>query len=128
MRLLVDTHIVIWTLTNSKKKISPTIIEALQSSQNTSFVSIASLWEIAIKHSLGKLDLGMNLDTLFKLIENSGFEILPIQPLEIIALSQLPFHHSDPFDRILIAQSVHNGLKLISKDSIFDQYQVELLK
>lgn len=91
------------------------------------FVSIASLWEIGIKYSLGKLDLNTDLKRIFELIDESGFKILPITPKHILTNAALEFHHRDPFDRLILAQAKSEGLSLISKDKIFEEYNINLI-
>jgi len=90
------------------------------------FLSIASLWEIAIKLSLDKLKLAIPFAKISDQITNNGFQIPPITFEDTLKLSSLTFHHKDPFDRIIISQSLHNNLTIISKDGYFDNYQVAL--
>jgi PIN domain nuclease of toxin-antitoxin system len=99
---------------------------AIEEENATNFVSIASLWEMAIKISLGKLELKMPFDHIEQQIAANGFEILPITLQDILTVSTLPFHHRDPFDRIIIAQSLNNDMIVISKDKFFDQYQAKV--
>lgn len=126
MNYLLDTHTVIWFITNDVKLPISTknIIEDLN---NNCFVSIASYWEIAIKHSLGRLDFAITIEDVFDFIDKSGFDILPITLPHILALSKLPQLHNDPFDRIMISQSLSEKLTLISKDSQFEKYKILLL-
>jgi PIN domain nuclease of toxin-antitoxin system len=84
-----------------------------------------SLWEIAIKISLGKLEINIPFEKLEAYILENNFHILPISFNDLIKLSNLPFHHRDPFDRLLIAQSMSNEINLISKDNFFAEYGVE---
>lgn len=90
-------------------------------------MSIASFWEIAIKNSIGRLDLNSDLETIFKVIEESGFETLPLTTSQILQNSTLEFHHQDPFDRIFIAQSLVENMAIITKDSQFEKYNVPLI-
>ena len=85
------------------------------------------MWEIAIKTSLGKLELNIPFAKIFEQVTNNGFQILPITFEDTLIISSLPFHHRDPFDRIIIAQSFNNKLTIISKDRFFDDYKVDLL-
>lgn len=126
MELLLDTHALIWFITEDSNLPTNTkrIIEDIE---NNCYVSVATFWEIAIKHSLGRLNLGTNLGNLFQLIVSSGFTILPITLNHILENSGLPFHHNDPFDRIIIAQAVYEDLKIISKDGQFENYKVSLI-
>jgi PIN domain nuclease of toxin-antitoxin system len=99
MRLLLDTHTVIWFLTNDAN-LSNSLRSAIKNSNNESYISIASIWEIGIKQSLNKLELSKNLSDLIIDIESSSFNILPITTRSILQLTSLHFHHRDPFDRI----------------------------
>jgi PIN domain nuclease of toxin-antitoxin system len=82
---------------------------------------------MAIKHSIGKLDLTVDLKTIFSLIQESGLKILPITPAHILKSAILPFHHRDPFDRLMIGQALNEDLTLISRDEAFANYDVTLL-
>jgi PIN domain nuclease of toxin-antitoxin system len=90
-------------------------------------VSIASVWEITIKASIGRLDLKMSMDQLKNEIYANDFNILPITFDDLKVLKKMPFYHRDPFDRILIAQALSNDQVLISKDVIFEKYDVNVL-
>lgn len=94
---------------------------------NPVFLSAASLWEITIKHQLKKLELGISLEELFEFVDRNQIEIIPINSIHLLQLSQIPFYHNDPFDRLIIAQAISENLKLISKDSIFKKYPVNLV-
>ena len=126
MRLLIDTHILIWFLegNNSLSKPHRGIIV---DSQNEIFVSIASLWEIAIKISVGKLTLAQPLADVIQQISIENIEILPIKPKHILQVSVLPFHHRDPFDRIVIAQAQIENLPIIANDGEFGNYKIKVL-
>ena len=126
MNLLIDTHAIIWFITDSQN-LPPSIKLMLENKENNCYVSIASLWEIAIKHSLEILKLNSNLENVFKTIEESGFECLPISVRHILQNSQLAFHHQDPFDRIIIAQAMVDDLKIITKDGQFHKYDVSMI-
>jgi PIN domain nuclease of toxin-antitoxin system len=127
MNLLVDTHIILWFLEDSNK-LPDKFKSAIADENNTCFVSMASLWEIGIKYSIGRLDLHVKLEELFKIIEESGFQVLPISPDHILVNVTLDFIHQDPFDRIIIAQSIAEKLTIISKDRYFEKYPVNLLE
>lgn len=125
MNLLLDTHAVIWFITEDDQ-LPIRIKELIEDTTNTCFVSIASLWELGIKHSLGKLDLKADIKKIFELISQSGLTILPITATHILTNTTLPFHHRDPFDRLIIAQAKSEGLKLISKDGQFKVYNINM--
>lgn len=126
MNLLLDTYVVIWFITEDDRL--PSKIKFLiEDTQNACFVSIASLWEMGIKFSLGKLELKVGLKKIIELIEQSGLTILPISTTHIIANTKLDFHHRDPFDRLIIAQAKCEVLTVISKDKEFKTYDIDLI-
>jgi PIN domain nuclease of toxin-antitoxin system len=103
MKILLDTHIFIWMATEPER-LSPKAIESIINRQNTLFLSVASIWEIQIKVALGKLDLIANLAvTVDTQIAENSIQLLAIDLQHVYALSKLPPHHRDPFDRLLIA-------------------------
>ena len=126
MNLLIDTHAIIWFITDNTKLPRKTK-NIISSEDNNCFVSIASFWEIGIKHSIGRLKLGTDLKTIFRIIEDTGFKTLPLNPEHILKNSILPFYHQDPFDRILIAQALTENMLLISRDRQFKNYPVQVI-
>ncbi|HET8810287.1 MAG TPA: type II toxin-antitoxin system VapC family toxin [Flavobacteriaceae bacterium] len=126
MDLLLDTHSVIWFITENNQ-LSTKAKRLIEEPSNICYVSIASFWEMGIKYSLGKLQLNTNLNHIFELIDQSGFTILPIKTSHILMNSTLQFHHRDPFDRLIIAQAKNEGLTLISKDRMFKNYGENLV-
>ncbi|CAN5636735.1 type II toxin-antitoxin system VapC family toxin [soil metagenome] len=126
MLLLLDTHILIWFL-EGNKLLSKSRRQIISNPQNDVFVSIASLWETAIKISVGKLTLKQPLADVVKQIVVQDIEILPIMPEHTLQVSTLPFHHRDPFDRLIIAQAQIENLMIISDDSNFGSYGIKLL-
>lgn len=126
MRILIDTHILIWLL-NGDLQLSLDRREKLVDPTNHVFISIASFWEIAIKSSRGKLSLAKSIETVFAEIDRSSITILAIEPEHTLLISRLPFHHKDPFDRMIIAQAIELGIPLMSTDRNFSAYGVELL-
>ena len=126
MNYLLNTHTLIWFL-NGDKDLSSNARKAIESFEALNFVSIASLWEIAIKVSLGRLDLKTSFEKIEEEIIKNNFKMLPITFRDTMVLSTLPFHHRDPFDRLLIAQSMNNKFIVISKDQRFDSYKIKLL-
>ena len=121
-RLLVDTHALLWWLTDDPA-LSPTAREALADPANEPLVSAASVWEIAIKRSLGKLTAPEDLP---ERISDEGFSWLAISPAHAWQVRDLPNHHRDPFDRMLIAQALTEHVPVITTDSRFTQYGVEI--
>ncbi len=126
MKLLLDTLAVIWLITGDSKLPKKTR-ELIENQDNTSFVSIASLWEMGIKHSLGKLNLKTNLSEMFDLIDRSGLNLLPITPSQILTNTTLDFHNRDSFDRLIIGQAKSEGFTVVSKDGLFINYKIKLL-
>lgn len=126
MNLLLDTHALIWFITLDKNLPAKTK-SIIENTDNRCWVSIASLWEIGIKHSLGKLNVEIGLSELFKIIEQSGFEILTVTPQHTLVVASLNFHHRDPFDRMLVSQAISDKLTIVTKDSILKQYAVKTL-
>ena len=125
MSFLLDSHTLLWFISNDSK-LSPSGKKILIDKNNVCFVSIASLWEIAIKHSIKRLELHSGLKEIFQRIKDSEFELLPISTEHILTLSALPHLHKDPFDRILIAQAKTEGLALVTKDQHFSKYDVKV--
>ena len=125
MRYLLDTNALLWFLADDKK-LSRRSRQLIESSSNESFVSIVSLWEIAIKTGLGKLDLAEPFEQMFpEQLHLNSIEILDITVNHLIKLTTLTLHHRDPFDRLIIAQGLVEGLPIISVDTIFDAYGID---
>lgn len=125
MDYLIDTHVVIWAISDVKK-LSLKSKNILEDKLNKCFVSIVSLWEIGIKYSLGRLELSVELSEIFSIIKQSGLEILPVSPDHILSGSKLEFHHNDPFDRLLIGQAISEKLIILSKDKEFKKYGISI--
>ena len=127
MRVLIDTHVFIWW-TSDTKKLSSRVYNLLTDSNNRAYLSIISIWEIQIKLSLGKLQMKRKLSELVdNEINGNRIELLPLSLSHIYALSHLPLYHRDPFDRILIAQSMDTNLPIVSIDEKFDAYNIDRL-
>jgi PIN domain nuclease of toxin-antitoxin system len=126
MDLLLDTHTLIWFL-NGDEKLSAKVKDSIEDFNNTKFVSIASIWEIAIKISLDKFRFTKGFRHFLNMIEENGFEILPISFEHTMVVSTLEFIHRDPFDRILIAQCKCDNLTFATKDEIIEQYKIRTI-
>jgi PIN domain nuclease of toxin-antitoxin system len=127
VKLLLDTHTFLWFIggNSSLSKRARTLIE---DETNQIFLSTASLWEIAIKISLGKLTLSDDFETLVsEQLTVNGIELLEISVNHAALVANLPFHHRDPFDRLLVAQAQAEQMAVISKDESFDAYEVNRL-
>lgn len=120
MNLLLDTQALLWWL--AATDLTDTAVEAIADPDNVVLVSAISVWEIEIKRSLGKLDAP---DDLTDAISDSGFEPLPVEFAHARAAGNLPPHHRDPFDRMLIAQAMTDGLVVVTRDAAFADYAVE---
>ena len=124
MRLLLDTHSLLWAIFEPKK-LSLEAREAIADKDSVAYTSIASLWEIAIKRNLGRLDVP---DNFFDAIEDGGYELLNIRIPHIKEYTSLLLHHRDPFDRILIAQAMSERLTLITRDKNISQYDIPIIR
>ncbi len=123
MKYLIDTHVLIWHAENNTA-LKPSILSILNDPANDLFVSHASLWEMAIKVSIGKLKLGYSIQQLELLLLQNGFVLLPFDFAHYQVLSILPFHHNDPFDRMIIAQAMSENIEIITHDEKFKGYKV----
>lgn len=125
MKFLIDTNTLLWIVTNDKK-LSKTANKLYLNSENLIFVSLASIWEMAIKISLKKLSIEEPLkDFIHTQIKRNDIRILNIEPEHILLLENLPFHHRDPFDRLIISQSMNENIPLLSSDKVFDRYPIK---
>jgi PIN domain nuclease of toxin-antitoxin system len=124
MKLLLDTHVLLWALADSPQ-LGRGCREKIVDPANDVLVSAATMWEISIKKRLGKLSVPANI---LEFIEASEFIPLPISFAHAMAAGALPLHHTDPFDRMLIAQACEENLVLVTQDRRFEAYQVNLLK
>ena len=121
MKYLIDTHVLIWFM-EGLANFSPIAKNIILNKNNEIFISIASLWEISIKNSIGKLPLKKNYDEITDVLYDNLIEILPITFAYTVENNKLPFHHRDPFDRIIIAQAIVENIDFISADAAFDDY------
>ena len=127
MTLLLDTHIFLWFVfaDTALKSSARSLIET---ERNVKFLSMASVWEMAIKHSIGKLPLTLPFDVfLNQHITVNGFQLLPTEWNHLMRVSDLPLHHRDPFDRLIIAQRLTENMAVVSADAAFDAYGITRL-
>ena len=124
MNFLLDTHVMLWFL-NDDAKLAPEVRDEIEKC-NQVFVSIISLWEVAIKLNIGKLKLDFR--DLSKALDDSNITILNVIVSDFYAYINLPLHHKDPFDRILISQAINRSMTLVSQDYKFNLYPVKLLE
>lgn len=128
MKLLLDTHIFIWWA-DQPEKLSSSSLAALEDEANDLHLSVASVWEMQIKIQLSKLKLSLPLDELIESQQAANdIQILAIELAHVLTLNALPFHHKDPFDRLLIAQSIAENATLVTADSKLSVYSVKLLR
>ncbi|MEY4414355.1 MAG: hypothetical protein RIQ53_1648 [Pseudomonadota bacterium] len=121
MNLLLDTHVALWAITDSPR-LPIKARELIVSPKTTLWVSAASVWEIAIKHSLGRGDMPVSAQEALGHFLDSGYRMLPIEPEHAAAVGELPAHHADPFDRILIAQALIEPMRLMTHDALVAKY------
>ncbi|MTF39356.1 type II toxin-antitoxin system VapC family toxin [Cyanobacterium aponinum] len=127
MKILLDTHCWLWWLVEPEK-LSQTAIATIQNNQNKLYLSVASIWEIGIKYKLGKLDLPISPEILIpQQMQIDKISSLSISVAHALNASILPSYHKDPFDRMLIAQSQLESMTIISNDSMFNSYNVQVL-
>ena len=125
--LLLDTHTFLWW-DSRPEKLSARVLALCQDPSVILYLSLVSLWEIQIKSSLGKLPLALPLQEIVRDQQaQRNLRLLPITPAHIFALESLPRHHNDPFDRLLIAQAISEGLPLASVDSQFSPYSASVV-
>ena len=124
MKILLDTHAMYWYI-DGDPTLSATARTLVQDASNEVLISPASYWEIAIKISIGKWRLNRTYEEFIDIgLNQYGFQILAILPAHTARLIGLPFHHKDPFDRLLAAQALAEGIAIVSADEVFDQYGV----
>jgi len=127
MRLLLDAHAFLWFFIGDQS-LSAKARALIEDQANEKFFSVASLWEIAIKASIGKLTLSKPFDEMFPdELVNNGIDLIGITTAHVSVLTTLPFHHSDPFDRLLIAQAMVEQMEIVSVDPAFDDYAITRL-
>lgn len=125
MRYLIDTHILLWHAEN--QKLSPELLEIINNPENIIYVSHVTLWEITIKVSIGKLSLNFNIGEFEKMLKANQFTVLPFNFMSYQHLVSLPFHHQDPFDRMLIAQAKSEKIPLITHDDKIKLYDLDII-
>jgi len=127
MRVLLDTNSFLWFISGSDR-LSVDAKNFIADMQNQLVLSAASLWEIAIKISLGKLDLLQPYGQLIpQQLEENDITVLPLEIGHLNKVIDLPFHHRDPFDRLIIAQALAEGIPVVTSDAVFSQYAVKLI-
>ncbi len=123
-RLLLDTNVVVWLLLGDRDAIPKEIVEAISARRNRISVSAVSVWEIAIKRSLGRLEIENGWD---RTLMGLDFNQMPITAEHAAGCEGLPWHHRDPFDRMLVAQAISEQQTIVSADRSLGAYEVEVL-
>ena len=124
MKILLDTHTFLWWV-DGNPALSAKALEAIRNPRHDCFLSMVSCWEMAVKSSIGKLTLTMPVERFVaEQVAEDGFILLPIEFRHVCKVESLPFHHRDPFDRLLVAQAIMGKMAFVSADTTLDQYGV----
>lgn len=127
MRLLLDTHTFLWW-DKQRSNLSHTALSILQNKANTLYLSVASVWEMQIKHQLGKLNISPSIDVLVsQQQQHNDLQVISIEIRYIMALYRLPMAHRDPFDRLLIATALVENMTILTADAVFNSYPVAVV-
>lgn len=127
MRLLLDTHTLLWWHDNPKE-LSSKALDAIQNEENEVFISVVNAWEMQIKSQLNRLSLSRGLEEIFNIeMNDNAFSLLTVELSHVYTLKTIPLHHNDPFDRLLISQARAEDLTVVSTDGEFKKYDVTLL-
>ncbi|TRT61956.1 MAG: type II toxin-antitoxin system VapC family toxin [Microcystis aeruginosa Ma_QC_C_20070703_M131] len=127
MKILMDTHAFLWFI-EGDNNLSDAARSLIENNQYQKRLSIASLWEMSIKASLNRLELKITFPNLIQnYVYNNGFDILSINAEHLEQLKRLPYYHKDPFDRLIIAQSLTENIPILTKDELFKRYTENLL-
>jgi PIN domain nuclease of toxin-antitoxin system len=121
MKILIDSHLLVW-LSAATAKLPLDARKLIEDKEHRLFFSSASIWELTVKHSLGKNDIPVHPRVLHAALIENGFEELPVTSAHALSVGALPPVHKDPFDRILVAQSIAEGMLLLTSDEILAQY------
>ena len=121
MKLLLDTHFLLWAA-GEPARLSPDAVVLIEAEENELFFSAASLWEVVVKSRLGRDGFGVDARLLRRGLRDNGYQEVPIASEHVLAVAGLPNIHKDPFDRILVAQALVEGITLLTGDSLVAQY------
>jgi PIN domain nuclease of toxin-antitoxin system len=127
MNVLLDTHVALWVITESPR-LTQAARSLILSPRNQVWVSVVSLWEIAIKHSLGRGDMPVTSQEALAYFKDSGLDILPVEAEHTTAVEELAFIHQDPFDRLLVAQALTEPMRLITHDPVVARYSDTIIE
>ena len=126
MNLLLDTHAALWAITDHPA-LSAVAREMILRPRTTVWVSVVSIWEIAIKHSLGRGGMPVSGDDALRYFRAAGYSLLPVEAEHVVAIEGLPKHHWDPFDRLLVAQALVEPMRLLTHDKMVARYSDSIL-
>ncbi|MBK6675700.1 MAG: type II toxin-antitoxin system VapC family toxin [Rhodocyclaceae bacterium] len=121
MNLLLDTHVALWAITDCPR-LPKRARDLIQSPNSAVWVSAATVWEIAIKHGLGRGEMPVSGQDALRYFRDAGYRLLPVEPEHAAAVEELPAHHADPFDRILVAQALVEPMRLMTHDPMVSRY------
>jgi PIN domain nuclease of toxin-antitoxin system len=127
MNILLDTHIALWAITDDPR-LSNEARQIINNPQATVWVSVASVWEIAIKHALGRGDMPVSSQEASRYFLESGYRFLSIEARHTWAVESLPAHHQDPFDRLIVAQAISEPMRLLTRDPQVAQYGESIVR
>ncbi len=127
MNLLLDTHVALWAITDSPK-LPKKARELIESPKTAVWISAASVWEIAIKHALGRGDMPVSSQDAVRYFHESGYRFLPVEVEHAVAVEDMAAHHQDPFDRILVAQALVEPMRLMTHDPVVARYSDTIIE
>jgi PIN domain nuclease of toxin-antitoxin system len=127
VNFLLDTHVALWAITDSPK-LPKKARELIESPKSSVWISAATVWEIAIKHSLGRRDMPVSSQDALRYFRESGYWFLSLEPEHAVAVEDLPAHHADPFDRMLVAQALVEPMRLITHDPMVARYSNTIIE
>jgi PIN domain nuclease of toxin-antitoxin system len=127
LNLLLDTHVALWAITDSPK-LPKKARELIESPKTAVWISTASVWEIAIKHALGRGDMPVSSLDAVRYFRESGYRLLPVEAEHAMAVEELPVHHQDPFDRILVGQALVEPMRLMTNEPIVARYSDTIIE
>jgi len=127
VNLLLDTHVALWAIVDSPK-LTEKARELIQSPKTAVWISAASVWEIAIKHALARGDMPVASQDAVRYFRESGYRFLAVEAEHAVAVEDLPAHHNDPFDRILVAQALIEPMRLMTHDALVARYSDTIIK
>jgi PIN domain nuclease of toxin-antitoxin system len=127
VNLLLDTHVALWAITDSPR-LSTRARDLIQAENSTLWISAASVWEITIKHALGRGDMPVSGEDAVRYFRESGYRFLPVDVDHALAVESLPSHHQDPFDRILVAQALTEPMRLMTHDPLVARYSDTIIE